>query len=148
MSAYCDDIMAGEANGQAGNDMSKKHRLGDLQIAIMRVLWVRGEAGASEVHAALEAEHGLALTTIKTMLRKMEDRGLVSHREQGRQFIYKPAIEESEARAGMVVDLVKRMFSGDSAALVNHLIEAGEIDVDEIDELKSRIASKKKRKGK
>ncbi|WP_432799498.1 BlaI/MecI/CopY family transcriptional regulator [Poriferisphaera sp. WC338] len=127
--------------------MSQKHRLGDLQFAIMQVLWEREEAAASEVHALL-VDRGLALTTIKTMLRKMEERGLVAHRENGRQFIYHPLIAESEAREGMVVDLVKRMFSGDSRALVNHLIDAGEIDASEIDELKARLASQKTAKKK
>lgn len=124
--------------------MSRSHQLGDLQIAIMRVLWLRGEASASEVHAALFEERGLAVTTIKTMLRKMEGRGFVAHRTHGRQFIYRPLLAESEARTGMVGDLVRRMFRGDSAALVNHLIEAGEVDADELDEMKARLARKRR----
>ena len=52
--------------------MSQSHRLGDLQLAIMRVLWANGEAAASDVHKALLDERGLAITTIKTMLRKLE----------------------------------------------------------------------------
>lgn len=119
--------------------MSQPYQLGDLQLAIMRVLWARTEASASEVHAALYEERGLAPTTIATMLRKMEDKGVVEHRSQGRQFIYRPCIEESDVREGMVGDLVERLFRGDSAALVNHLIEAGEIDAGELDELRARL---------
>ena len=125
--------------------MNHKHQLGDLQLAIMRVLWERGEAAASEVHKALFDERGLAVTTIKTMLRKLEERGVVAHRANGRQFIYKPVIAESDVREGMVDALVQRMFSGDSAALVNHLIQAGEIDADELEELKARVSRKRKK---
>lgn len=124
--------------------MRQRTQLGDLQLAIMRVLWARGEAAASEVHAALLEERGLALSTIKTMLRKLEERGVVSHRNNGRQFIYRPSVEEADVRDGMVGDLVQRMFRGDSAALVNHLIEAGEIDADELDDLRARIADRRK----
>lgn len=124
--------------------MNHRHQLGDLQLAIMRVLWARGEASASEVHKALLDERGLAVTTIKTMLRKMEDRKIVAHRANGRQFIYRPLFAESEVREGMVDDLVKRMFRGDGTALVNHLIEAGEIDADEIDDLKALLSRKRK----
>ena len=123
--------------------MAHRHQLGDLQFAIMRVLWARGEAAASEVHGVLLDERGLALTTIKTMLRKMEDRGIVGHRVEGRQFIYQATVVESDVREGMVGDLVRRLFRGDSAALVNHLIEAGDIDADELDELRSRLSSKR-----
>ena len=128
--------------------MSVKHQLGDLQLAIMRVLWARGEASASEVHQALLDDRGLAVTTIKTMLRKMEDRGFVQHRANGRQFIYRTRIEETDVRDGMVGDLVQRMFRGDGAALVNHLIEAGEVDADELDELRAQLSRKRKKKRK
>ena len=125
--------------------MSPQHRLGDLQLAIMGLLWSRGEATASEVHAALLHDRGLALTTIKTMLRKMEDRGIVTHRADGRTFIYKPAIAEADVREGMVGEVVERMFAGNGAALINHLVEAGEIDIEDIDELRAALA---KRRGK
>jgi len=118
-------------------------RLGDLQLAIMGVLWSRREVTASEVHSALLEERGLAVTTIKTMLRKMEERGIVTHRAEGRTFLYRPVITEADVREGMVGEVVQRMFAGDGAALVNHLIEAREIDADELDELRAALAEKR-----
>ena len=64
---------------------SKPKRLGDLQLRILKLLWERGEASVSDVHEALDAKKPLAYTTVATMLRKMEDRGLVSHRAEGRR---------------------------------------------------------------
>ena len=125
--------------------MQRKRRLGDLQLAIMRVLWERGEAPAIAVHRALFEERGLAVTTIKTMLRKLEEYGCVSHRLNGRQFIYRPEIAETDVREGMVGDLVQRLFSGDSTALVNHLIESGDVNVDDLDDLKALVEAKRKR---
>ena len=72
--------------------MKGPRNLGDLQLAILRALWNRGEAPVSEVHAAL-SDRGLALTTIATMLRKMEEKGLVSHRGHGRQFLYRAEVD-------------------------------------------------------
>jgi len=119
--------------------MTTRHQLGDLQLAIMRVLWARGEASASDVHAALFEERGLAPTTIATMLRKMEGKGVVVHRANGRQFIYHPVIAESDVRQGMVGDLVERLFLGNPAALVSHLLNAGEIDASELAELRAML---------
>ena len=128
--------------------MKRKRQLGDLQLAIMRVLWERGEAPAIEVHQSLLEERGLAVTTIKTMLRKLEEYGCVEHRTHGRQFIYRPAIEEADVRKGMVGALVKRLFAGDSAALVNHLVESGEIDPDDLEGLEEILSTKRKETGK
>lgn len=125
--------------------MSELHQLGDLQLAIMRVLWEFGEASSSHVRTALSEERGLALTTIATILHRMEEKGVVAHRSQGRQFIYRALIDEADVREGMVGDLVGRMFCGDSTALVNHLIDAGEIDAQELDELRARIARRRKK---
>lgn len=119
--------------------MSQPYQLGNLQLAIMRILWERGEASAREIHGALYEERGLAPTTIATMLRKMEHKGVVEHRAQGRQFIYRAGIAESDVREGMVGDLVERLFCGDSAALIHYLFEAGKLDTGELEELRARL---------
>ena len=119
--------------------MSNQHRLGQLQIEIMRILWKRGEASAVEVHESLLEQRDLALNTTKTMLRKMDERGVVAHREQGRQFIYRAKIAESDVRRGMVGDLLHRIFAGDSLALVNHLIDEGQVNTNELRELREQL---------
>jgi predicted transcriptional regulator len=120
--------------------MTDRHRLGDLQLAIMRELWRRGEAAVAEVHQALEPERGLAPTTIATMLRKMEDKGVVTHRSEGRKYIYRPTVSESAVRRTMVGELTERLFSGEVTALVGHLLSEYDIDADELDRLRSLIA--------
>lgn len=116
-----------------------RQTLGDLQHAIMAVLWDRGEATTAQVHQALRAERGLALTTIATMLRKMEDKGVVAHRAQGRQFVYRPTVTQAEVRESMVGELVERLFGGDARALVAHLVSEHEIDGADLAELRTRL---------
>jgi BlaI family penicillinase repressor len=118
--------------------------LGDLQHAIMTVLWTRGEATTAEVHEALRAERGLALTTIATMLRKMEEKGVVDHRTEGRQFVYRPTVTRDEVRESMVGELVERLFGGDARALVAHLVSEHEIDAAELAELRRRVGAEGK----
>jgi predicted transcriptional regulator len=117
-----------------------KHTLGDLQHAIMKVLWQRAEATVAEVHDALFEDRSLAPTTIATMLRKMEDKGVVAHRVDGRQFVYRPTVSEPEVRTSMVSELVDRLFSGDAAALVSHLVADRAIDSDELERLRALLA--------
>ena len=119
--------------------MSKPNRLGDLQYAIMRVLWTEGECTVAQVHKALEEDRGLAPTTIATMLQKMEKKGAVSYRREGRRFIYSPTVSEPEVRTSMVRELTHRLFDGDTSALVSHLIAEHEIQPGELNQLRHLI---------
>jgi predicted transcriptional regulator len=130
----------------AGGDEMPRQILGDLQHAIMAVLWARGEATTADAHEALREERGLALTTIATMLRKMEDKGLVAHRADGRQFVYRPLVSEDQVRRSMVGELVGRLFGGDPRALVAHLVSENEIDPEELDDLRQRLDAKRGRR--
>ena len=123
--------------------MSTRYTLGELQLAIMRVLWSLDEASVSQVHQALPESRNRALTTIATMLSKMEKKGVVSHRQEGRQFMYEATISEDEVKRSMVSDLARRLFEGDFTALVTHLIDEREIDAEELDLLKAKIAERK-----
>lgn len=119
--------------------MTSQHRLGDLQLAIMRVLWARGEAAVADVHADLEPERGLAPTTISTMLSKMEDKGVVAHRTEGRRFIYRPTVSESEVQRAMLSELTQRLFLGDVTAVVSTLLDEREVDRGELAALRDLI---------
>ncbi len=119
--------------------MERSHTLGDLQHAIMRVLWDHGEATVALVHETLQGDKDRALTTIATMLTKMEKKGVVSHRLEGRQFVYRPVVSEAEVTRSMVAELTQRLFAGDVGALVGHLLTEQEIDPDELERLRELI---------
>jgi predicted transcriptional regulator len=122
------------------SDSPRARRLGDLQLAILRRLWQRGEAAVADVHADLLESRGLATTTIATMLAKMEKKGVVTHRVDGRRYIYRPTVSEKQVRQGMVSEIKDRLFQGDPVALVSHLLTEHEVDSGEIAELKNLIA--------
>jgi predicted transcriptional regulator len=127
--------------------MKGPRNLGDLQLAILRTLWDLGEAPVSAVHEAL-ADRQLALTTIATMLRKMEEKDLVSHTELGRQFVYRAKVAPEQVQKNLVGDLVTKLFDGDPLALVNHLLRAGEIELGELDDLRRQVADAEKKQRK
>ena len=124
--------------------MKSAIRLGDLQLAIMRHLWRLGEASVNDVHRGLYEERGLAPTTIATMLRKMEEKGVVTHRTEGRKFIYRPTVTEKRARRSMVEQLTDKLFSGNVAELVSHLLEEHQVDEVELRQLQQLIEEKGK----
>ncbi len=129
--------------------MGETHQLGELQYAIMRVLWAEGEATVARVQEALatEGERDRALTTVATMLTKMEKKGIVSHRTEGRQFVYRAKVSEAVVQRSMVAALTERLFAGDFSALVSHLLTEQEIDAGEVERLKRLIAERGARSG-
>lgn len=107
-----------------------KTQLTDLQLDLMRVLWERGEATVAEVRDRLTGRD-LAMTTVATVLSRLEKQGVVARRMEGRQYVYRAAISEGDVRRSMVDELVGSLFEGDAAALVHHLVNEKELeDVD------------------
>ena len=121
--------------------MTEQHQLTDLQVAIMRVLWDRAQATVAEIHEALLPDRGLAPTTVATLLSRLEKRGIVKHRTASRQYVYYPAISEGEVRRSMVSDLAERLFDGDVAELVSHLLSEREMSAGDLEKVKELIAS-------
>ena len=123
---------------------TRTHRLGDLQLKIMKVLWEREEATVSDVHEALIGERDLAYTTVATMLRKMEARGLVKHRVEGRSFVYRAAVASDAVTRGMSDHLLDRLFEGSLADMVSHLLTTREVSREELSKIEKLIAERKK----
>lgn len=123
---------------------SENYRLGNLQLRIMQVLWELGAATVAEVQDGLAGEQ--AYTTIATMLRKMEERGLVRHREQGRRFLYEAAVAEAEVARSMAGDLVDRLFAGSLADTMSHLLQTRDVSEKELSRLESLIKKHRQRR--
>lgn len=122
---------------------SRFHRLGDLQLQIMKVLWRSGEATVATIHSTLPNGANLAYTTVATMLRKMETRGLVTHRADGRTFIYAPAVAEDQISRGMAEHVLDRLFGGSVEALVSNLLTTREVSRDELGRIEKLIARRR-----
>ncbi len=122
---------------------AKLHRLGDLQLRIMKVLWDQGEATVADVHKALGAESQFAYTTVATMLRKMEARRLVKHRMEERSFVYHAAVGEEDVSRGMADHLLERLFEGSLSDMVQHLLSNRDVSREELSKIEKLIAERK-----
>jgi BlaI family penicillinase repressor len=123
-------------------------RLSELQLAVVQALWQLGEGGVSEVQAAIEQQakgRKLAPTTVATILRRLEAQGWVSHREQGRNFVYRAAKSRERATDKILSRITDSLFGGDVPALVSHLLESKKIEKREIDEIRRLLADRERR---
>jgi len=118
---------------------AEAHLLTELQLAVMRVLWERGEANVAEIWEALRPERGLAQTTVATLLSRLDKRGAVTHRREARQFVYRAAVSEPQVRRVMVRELTARLFDGDVTALVSHLLSGREVSAGDLAKVKAML---------
>lgn len=103
-----------------------------LQLSIMDVLWDRGEATTQDVWEHLSEGRSLALTTVATIMSRLERKRVLTHRREGRQYVYRATVTRGEVRRSKVKELTENLFGGDSAALLSHLVRAEDVDADEL----------------
>ncbi len=120
----------------------------DGELEILKVLWERGPAGLGQVHAVLQERRGVAITTVATMLKMMLAKEMVEREDGPRGYLWTAGVSRKAAVSGLLGKLVQHVFDGSARRLVAHLIEEGELDDHERDEileiLKSRQDKDKK----
>ena len=114
----------------------------DRELDILKVLWELGEGTVRDVHARLAAESGLHFNTVQTQLRIMDDKQLVSHRLEGRTFIYKPLCTREQVSSRFL----HKVFNGALDQLVLSMLRAEKTDAKELIELEKLVAEARKQK--
>jgi BlaI family penicillinase repressor len=118
-----------------------------LQLSILQILWARGEATTQEVWESLLEKRNLALTTVATLLTRLERKKVLTHRREGRQHVFRPMVTQAEVRRSKVQDLTETLFGGDVTALVSHLVRADEVDAEELSRIRTLIDEAEARAG-
>ena len=96
--------------------------LTDAELRIMRVLWARTEATSVEIVDAI-GDPPLARNTVMTTLGVLERKGYVTHRADGRTFVYTAVVGQDAARSGALESLIQRFFDGSAKQLVVKLLD-------------------------
>jgi len=118
--------------------------LGELQRAVLEIVWERGEATVHDVLGQLGPRRKLAYTTVLTVLQKLEKAGWLAHRSEGKSYVYTPSVSREQAGAGSVRGFLKRVFEGDAVAMFQHLIRESDLNDEELNELRRMIDEKRK----
>jgi len=121
--------------------MTKKARqhFGDLQLAVMQVLWERRRATLGEIRAELERERPIATTTVATVLSRLDQSGCIAHSGGDRSRVWAPKITRLAFQRTQARSLVDRLFGGRASDLIAHLVREAEIDDDELAHLRRTL---------
>ena len=107
-------------------------RISEAEHAVMEVLWTRQTATAADVADDIAVQRGWSLTTVKTLLGRLVQKGAISSQPDGRRYLYSPLIERSAYVGGESRRLVERLFGGSAAGLFAHLAEQEALTEDDL----------------
>jgi len=113
------------------------------ELDVLKALWAIGSGSVRAVHDRMTPEHTLAFNTVQSVLRIMEEKGLVKHRAEGRTFIYEPTYDRDRVTSR----LLNRVFDGALDQVVLSLLEARSPSDAELDKLEALIAAARQRNG-
>jgi BlaI family penicillinase repressor len=117
--------------------------LTELQQAILTFIWSNGPATAEQVRTALGPTHPLKDSSIRTLLRRLERRGYVSHRLAGNTFVYRATIPASSVAARAVRHIIDRFCSGSVEQFLVGLVDERVISRQEIERLARKVKKHK-----
>ena len=119
-----------------------RHRspaLTDAEARVMSVLWQGNPSTVGDVVAALKHNRPVTYSTVQTILRILENKGYVTHDKVARAFVYRPLVDEQQARRRALRHLVGRLFNGSPSLLVLNVLDDKEIDPAELARMKRLI---------
>ncbi|WP_309890012.1 BlaI/MecI/CopY family transcriptional regulator [Archangium sp.] len=114
-----------------------------VELELMQLVWRLGEVSVADVLAALPAERKLAYTSVSTVLRILEQKGVVRSRKVGRGHVYSALLAREDYEARSVRHLVETVFAGTPSALVERLVEAVPLSPEEVEQLRKLLGQKK-----
>jgi BlaI family transcriptional regulator, penicillinase repressor len=109
------------------------------ESAVMEVLWRKHPQSAEEIVAALQSKRSWQVPTIKTLLNRLLNKGVITATKAGRHYLYQPCVERDEYLFTESSDVIDRLFGGRVAPLVAHFSERRKLSKKDLEELKRLI---------
>ncbi|MHC4400796.1 MAG: BlaI/MecI/CopY family transcriptional regulator [Planctomycetota bacterium] len=119
--------------------MSKRAGLPKSELEVARIVWKLGTATVRQVLDALPRQRGLDFKTVQTYLRRLEAKGYLHARLEGRSKVYVPRVRQKTVVGEVIDDLMQRLFDGDAIPLLHHVIHDRGLSDDEIRQLRRML---------
>jgi len=126
---------------------SSRKPLSRLEHLVMEVIWKRGYADAEDVREALAQRHPMKESTVRTVLKRLEEKGYVTHTVDGRTHVYRGAESPQKLAANAVRQIIDRFCGGSVEQLLVGMVSNDVIDERELERLSKRIARHKPKGG-
>ena len=126
--------------------MKRPRNLGELEQWVMDHVWSRGPATAESCREALAARRPLKDSTVRTVLRRLEEKGFLTHQVEGRTYVYRATAPRRHVAARAVQGIIDRFCGGSVEQLLVGMVEDDVLDRSELRQLARKIAERKAQK--
>jgi len=118
----------------------RSHRtLTDLQQAILEFMWSRESATADEIRRALKSRYPLKDSSIRTLLRRLEARGYVHHRVDGKTFVYRASLPARSVAARAVQHVIDRFCAGSVEQFLTGMVDEKVLSIRALERLTRKV---------
>jgi BlaI family penicillinase repressor len=118
-----------------------------LEHRVMEIVWALGRATAEQVRLELDAETPLKDSTVRTVLRRLEEKGFVTHDVEARTYVYRPVVAQQSAAVRAVRQIIDRFCGGSVEKLLVGMVADRMLDERELQEMADRISDEQRRGG-
>ena len=119
--------------------INRKPRLSPAETEILSLVWNLGKATVQDVHEALPKTRKIANATVQTLLRRLEKKGYVARKKQGKAHVFWATVKKEEVVDRSVTELAERHFQGDTAGLLLYMAEHGTLKDEDIARLRQLL---------
>ena len=134
---------------RAKTGIGVKSPLTELENEVMQAIWGAGTCTVEAVHSVVARKRSIKETSVRTLLRRLEQKGYLTHKEDGRAYVYSAAGRASDSRslaAHAVRQIIDRFCRGSVEELVSGMVDARVLSKGEIDRLEEFVRSRKREK--
>ncbi len=118
--------------------------LGSLQSEVMELVWEREEATVAQLVESIGKRRSVTYTTVLSAVQKLEKKGWLKHRTEGRAYVYRASLKRTEVGRSKLRELLKTAFSGDPRLLLSSLIDDTRLSDADLSELRALIDERRK----
>ena len=122
----------------------ERPRLSNLEHEVMAVLWRRHECPTPQIRDALKREPPLKEATVRTILRRLETKGYVTRRTEGRAYVYRPAVAAQDAATFAIRRIVNRYCQGSVERLLVGLLENEVVSPEQVRRILRKVKQEQK----
>lgn len=117
-------------------------KISDAEWRVMRIVWQRRMATAAEVIEALAAETDWNHRTIRTLLRRLVEKGALATEQEGNRYVYRSNVTQNRCVREETQSFLEKVFDGNATELLAHFVRNETISTEQIDELKRLLDEK------
>ena len=116
-------------------------RLSEFELDVMTHFWSDRELSAPEIFERIGAERGVAYSTVKTIVDRLEQKGAIERvANRGRTIVYSPVVKRERVRKPLVKAFLRRLFGNDLRPLFAQLLQDEKLSQDELEYLRGLVA--------